>query len=749
MGDGVFDDFQDLTAAADQIMGCGVKELCLKDPGNLLGKTEFTQPALYTVNALMWLRYSAERNDAPAYLAGHSLGEYNALFAASVFDFETGLKLVKERGRLMAQACGGAMAALVGLEEQKIREILLENSFTTLSVANCNAPLQTVISGPAEDIEKAEPVFKAAGVRHWMVLKVSAAFHSPYMKKASEEFSWFADRFTFKAPLVPVISNATARPYEHDAIAKRLADQIVSPVLWTQTIQFLMEQGVTAFREIGPGNVLTGLLRRIRAENPAAGKAGRASLLANASPKPFAASRKADRIIPENMGSRAFREAYNLKYAYLAGAMFRGIASKDMVIAMGKAGMMGCLGAGGMKMDAIENAILDIRDNLDGKPYGINLLHNFYDPDSEEKLVDLFLKHRVTNVEASAFMQMTPALVRYRLSGLRCKGNGAISADCKIMGKISRPEVAKAFLSPAPERIVQKLLEQGRVTREQAALSQNIPMADSLCAEADSGGHTDGASAYALFPAIRKLRDDMVEEYGYETPVFVGAAGGIGTPESAAAAFVLGADFILTGSINQCSVEAGTSELVKDMLQEMNVQDTDYAPAGDMFETGAKVQVLKKGVLFPARAKRLFDIYQHCDSLDAIDPKTRKQVRENYFKCSFEDVWDETKQYFKIRDPEQIRKAETNPKHKMALVFRWYMAKSVRMANRGVADEKVNFQIHTGPALGAFNQWVKGTELENWRNRHVDDIGNRIMEGSATLLGKYFKIFSTVPLSSP
>lgn len=138
------------------------------------------------------------------------------------------------------------------------------------------------------------------------------------------------------------------------------------------------------------------------------------------------------------------------------------------------------------------------------------------------------------------------------------------------------------------------MVQAGQITQEQAKRLAQVAMADDLCLEADSGGHTDGGVAYVLMPAITRLRDDMMKKYEYKKKVRVGAAGGIGTPEAAAAAFMLGADFIVTGSINQCTVEAGTSNNAKDMLEQINIQDTTYAPAGDMFELGAKVQVLKK-----------------------------------------------------------------------------------------------------------------------------------------------------------
>ena len=246
--------------------------------------------------------------------------------------------------------------------------------------------------------------------------------------------------------------------------------------------------------------------------------------------------------------------------------------------------------------------------------------------------------------------------------------------------------------------------------------------------------------AYALMPAMIKLRDEMMKKHGYGKRVRVGAAGGIGTPEAAAAAFILGADFILTGSVNQCTVEAGTSDAAKNMLQQMNVQDTDYAPAGDMFEMGAKVQVLKKGVFFPARANKLYELYVLHNSLDEIDEKSRKQIQERYLKRTFEEIFRECKSYYPLQE---IERAERNPKQKMAIVFRWYFGYSSRLALEGTPENEVDYQILCGPALGAFNQWVKGTPLESWKNRHVDEIAVKLMNGAADILSqRYRQIFS-------
>lgn len=442
-------------------------------------------------------------------------------------------------------------------------------------------------------------------------------------------------------------------------------------------------------------------------------------------------------ITVDSLGSPDFKRDHGVRYAYIAGSMVRGIASVPMVVAMGEAGYLGYFGTGALRLDAIERAIIEISRALgDRKPWGMNLLSNAASPEAEMQTVDLFLRHGVRRVEASAYMQISPAMVKYRAKGLRRDAAGTIHCDNLVLAKLSRPEIATLFLSPAPEKIVESLLAAGQVGEDEAAMLRRVPMADDICVEADSGGHTDMGMLSTLLPTMRRLRDEMMERHAYPKRVRVGGAGGIGTPEAAAAAFVLGADFILTGSINQCTVEAGTSDAAKDLLQQINVQDTDYCPSGSLFELGAKTQVLKKGVFFPARANKLYDLWRSHDSLDQIDAKTRAQIQEKYFRRSFDDVWAETRGFYEKSAPEEIARAETNPKQKMALIFRWYFVHTMRLASEGLPDQKVDYQIHCGPALGAFNQWIKGTDIEDWRNRHIADIADRIMAGTAEILNE-------------
>ncbi len=741
MGATLFDEFADLMAQADAILGYSIKELCLEVPQKQLNQTQNTQPALYVVNALTYFKKKEQTGIPPDFVAGHSLGEYNALLAAGGIDFTTGLKLVQKRGELMSKASSGVMAAVLNLSVDKLKAILTENGLTGIDIANYNTPSQIVIAGLKNEINRVIDLFEPMDSVRCVALNVSAAFHSRYMRDAQEEFVQFLKGFEFADLKIPLISNMTARPYKKTEIVANLAQQITHPVNWVDSIRYLMGQGKMVFEEVGPGEVLTKLIAKIQKEAK--------PLVAHeedVSPKPAIAEPPqqeiSSSITPESLGSQEFKQEYHLKYAYVTGAMVKGIASKEQVVKMGQAGLMGYFGTGGLKLPKIEEAIQFIQRELkEGQAYGMNFLHNPGSPQLEEDTVDLFLKYGVKQIEAAAFMQITPALVRYRLNGLRRDTSGKISTIHKIMAKISRPEIAQVFLSPAPERLVKKLLEANRISQQEAELAKNIPMADDLCVEADSGGHTDMGIMSVLLPTIIRQRDELMNQYRYAKRVRVGAAGGIGTPEAAASAFMLGADFILTGSINQCTVEAGTSDAAKDILQQLNVQDTDYAPAGDMFELGAKVQVVRKGVFFPARANKLYDLYRHYNSLDEIDDQTKKQIQDKYFHRSFEDVYAETKAYYSQYRPQEIEKAERNPKHKMALIFKWYFVHTMRLAMQGSAEQKVDYQIHCGPAMGAFNQWVKGTALENWRNRHVDEIADKLMQGTTELLNQRFQWF--------
>jgi malonyl CoA-acyl carrier protein transacylase len=267
MGKGLFEAFPDLTQQADRQLGYSIKELCLEDRNDQLRQTQFTQPALYVVNALTYLGRKRDGAGEPDFLAGHSLGEYSALFASGAFDFITGLRLVQKRGELMAQVTGGGMAAIVGMKPSDISALLENFGFDNIDVANFNSDRQTVISGPKADIEEAMPIFKESGATP-IALKVSGAFHSRMMQPTQEAFGNFLKDFKFSEPRKPVIANATAERYSGNNVGGLLVQQLASPVRWTETIRYFLGQSEPKFEEVGPGKVLTGLLKDIQKDKP-------------------------------------------------------------------------------------------------------------------------------------------------------------------------------------------------------------------------------------------------------------------------------------------------------------------------------------------------------------------------------------------------------------------------------------------------------------------------------------------------
>jgi PfaD family protein len=439
-------------------------------------------------------------------------------------------------------------------------------------------------------------------------------------------------------------------------------------------------------------------------------------------------------LSPVMLGDSAFVATHGLKAAYMSGAMANGIASEALVEAMSRAGYLGSYGAAGLSFDRVNAAIDHLTTTLGDRPWCVNLIHSPNEPTHEMALAELFLKRGVTTVEASAFMDLTPAIVRYRVAGFHRDASGRPAAGNRVIAKVSRSEVATRFLSPAPMKLVQELVDQRLITNEQASLAHSLPMCDDLTAEADSGGHTDNRPAITLLPTMLGLRDRLQEQFRFAQPVRVGLAGGIATPAAVAAAFGMGAAYVVTGSINQACLESGSCATVRKMLAEAQQADVVMAPAADMFEMGVKVQVLKRGTMFAMRAQKLYDLYRAHAEWDAVPAGEKTAVEKNLFKASFDDIWRETRAFFERRDPAQAAKGDRDARHRMALVFRWYLGLSSRWANAGEPSRQMDYQVWCGPAMGAFNEWAKGTPLEAPANRTVAAVADALMEGACVEL---------------
>ncbi|GAB2661912.1 PfaD family polyunsaturated fatty acid/polyketide biosynthesis protein [Nocardia goodfellowii] len=439
-------------------------------------------------------------------------------------------------------------------------------------------------------------------------------------------------------------------------------------------------------------------------------------------------------LYPEWLGDRSFCAEHGVRFPYVAGEMANGIATTRQVAAMADAEMLGFFGAAGLAPTAVEYAVRELARRLHGRRnWGVNLIHSPNEPRLEEEVATLLLRNRVPRISASAYMGLTPAIVRCAATGLRSGADGAISRPTAIFAKVSRPEVAAQFMSPAPAALLRQLVEDGQLTETEAQLAAQVPIANDVTVEADSGGHTDNRPLVAMLPTILRLRDELVRRYRYTEPVRVGAAGGLSTPGAIAAAFAMGAGYVVTGSVNQSSVEAGISADAKAMLAQADIADVVMAPSADMFELGVNVQVLSRGTAFAGRAKRLYEIYRSKPGLDALNSQERVKLERDVLHAPLEEIWQETRRFWLERDPEQLRRASGDPKHEMALIFRWYLGKSSQWAIDGHAVRRTDYQLWCGPAMGAFNRWTAGTFLAQPEERTVVQIGLNLLEGAAVI----------------
>ena len=262
-------------------------------------------------------------------------------------------------------------------------------------------------------------------------------------------------------------------------------------------------------------------------------------------------------------------------------------------------------------------------------------------------------------------------------------------------------------------------------------------MAQDLTAEADSAGHTDNRPALTLLPTMLALRDRLQEEFGYALPLRVGLGGGIGTPEAAAAAFAMGAAYIVTGSINQACVESGSSDKVRQMLAQTQQADVMMAPAADMFEMGVKLQVLKRGTMFPMRAAKLFELYRAYNSLEEIPPTERAAIEKTIFRDTLgKHLGQKPRSSLPRSIPRRIstRASPKTPNTKWPSSSAGILGLSSRWANAWRCRPRRRLSNSwCGPAMGAFNEWTKGSFLEEPANRRIATVAMNLLYGAGVV----------------
>lgn len=442
-------------------------------------------------------------------------------------------------------------------------------------------------------------------------------------------------------------------------------------------------------------------------------------------------------LYPEWLGERSFQETHGTRFAYVGGEMANGITTVRMCVELARVGGLGFFGAAGLSLPRIEEALVELATTLGPErlPWGVNLIHSPDERGHEEATVDLFLWHDVRIASASAFMKLSPAVVRFAASGLTRDEAGRVVRRRRVFAKVSRPEVARHFLAPAPEAMLDALVVRGALSAEEGALAREIAVATDVTVESDSGGHTDNRPLVAVFPVIARLRDDLAAQYGLAEVPRLGAAGGLGTPAAVAAAFGLGAAYVMVGSVHQACVESGVSDDARVMLATAGLADVAMTAAADMFEQGVKVQVLKRGTQMAQRGNQLYALWRKHAAWEDIPAAEREDIEQNVLGETFDAAWAACVRHLEAKgDAAELARCEREPAAKMARVFKrllWQTARWPMAGEGGDPARRLLYQVWCGPAMGAFNDWTNGTFLAEPAARTVGQVALNFLEGAA------------------
>lgn len=726
MGKDYFDEFTELVKAADNILGYSIKDLCLYDENKQLNLTKYTQPALYVVSVLEYL-HKKNLGEIPDYLIGHSIGEYAALYAAGVYSFEDGLRLVKRRGELMFDEKGGGMAAVIGLSGEQVQNIIDNNNLSAIDIANYNSMTQVAISGPADIVESCNEIFTKGGARAVMPLKVSGAFHSRYLRNAQNKLYEYMKDFKFNDPKIPVVANLTARPYENKKVKNTLIQQLSNSVQWVESVRYLLADNME-FIPIGPGNATINLVKSIQSNmSPLSEQEKQTRKIQIDYDIDFEESTKQVEVKETALGCKEFRDTYKTRYNYVVGGMCSGISGVDLVTAACNGKLLSFLGTNGLTMDEVENKILQLKSKVHNDTlYGINITKDYSQPHIFTDLLRLCLKHNVKVVELSNVMAITKDLVLYRVKGMQFNG-AQVTGGNRILAKISQSYMAREFMLPAPVDILEELLSENSITKEEYSIALQIPMADDICVVGDVAFETERNNLLTFLPEVLAIKNEVVNSNKLIVNSRIGVAGGIGSPTVVSTLFNMGSDFILTGSINQCTIEADVADLIKEQLAQITTYDVGYAPSERLFELGKEVQVLKKGIFYPARAKKLKNIYDFVDSIDMIPSDIAQYIEERFFNAKLEKVYENiTSKGFSEK---RLELAAKNSKYKLSLVFKEYLKEAFNKTRKMnmTQDDLVNSVIYCSKAMGLLNEELKKTEYSLWQNRSVVKIAEYLM----------------------
>ena len=394
----------------------------------------------------------------------------------------------------------------------------------------------------------------------------------------------------------------------------------------------------------------------------------------------------------EWLGDRTFCEEHGTRFAYVTGAMATGIASVELVCAPAARGFLAFYGAGGLSLERVERDLDTIIDRLSDRPdaaWGSNLIHSPDQPALEDALVDAFLLRGVSRIEASAFMSLSPAIVRYAATGLALRHLRTDSSPEPGDGE-DQPARSGAPFPAAASAGAPGRARRGRRHHRRGSAAGRASAGRRRCDVRGRFGRAHGS------PPVDGAATRHPSSCATSSPLPEGGRGPCASARRAAWATLprlrppsrWAPDYVVTGSVNQVAIESGTSDAARAMLALAGLADVTMAPAADMFELGIEVQVLRRGTLFAQRAKRLYELYREYPSLDALPAETRQKLEREILRASVDEIWRECEVFWSGREPAQLERAARDPHHRMALVFRWYLGNSNRWAREGAPNRQ-------------------------------------------------------------
>lgn len=560
-------------------------------------------------------------------------------------------------------------------------------------------------------IDRLISVLMNAGARKVLKLQVSGAFHSRYMKPVQVLFAKELESIEFKPPVCKVISNRYGKPYEVTDIKQTLLEQISHPVLLEKSILYVLEHGAEEYFEAGPDNSMKNMVKNIKKE--------------------LMLDENTENVTEKEniLGSRSFKEEYETSYAYVVGGIRDGISSVTMMKSLEKGNILGFLGTKGLSLQETQQIIESALREVKQDKLGVHITCDVLQPEYSDEKLQLIIKYNINRLQISGFQKPTEKLYEYRIHNIRQREN----ASDKLLVCVNNRKATEEFMKPIPKYFIQMQMQLGNIDSKEAEFLSKIPLCDDICIENDGLG----VNHFGWISSFKKLNHDMSESYGMKKRVRIGICGNIGNPQMLAVAFFSGADFVMTSTINQCTLEADTSERVKELLQEAKENDFLFAPTDNLFEFGEKKSILKKGTLYAVRAQKVYDIYLKYSSLEEI-PDEQEELLEYYFGISLEQMYQSIVR--RVSNREKILIGE-QPKYKLGVVLKEYLQLCFIQVKIGEKDWEINYGIEVGSELADMNRWLEGTDLETWKQRKVTIIAKRMMDEGADLLKKNCQLY--------